>query len=136
MRHRGFASRTFVGLNGLITIRRARVQRSATKKMHMPLDAVLDLPGGPEAGEALEPLLDYLRPRLSITNYVDHRKAGNTIGSGMIESNCKQVVAKRLKGSGMQWSETGAVAMTALVAHKLNDTWNALWDTRPLQRAA
>ena len=91
---------------------------------------------GSEAAEALEPLLDYLRPRLAITDYVDYRKAGYTIGSGMIESSCKQVVAKRLKGSGMQWSEAGALAMTALVSAKLNDTWDAFWDTRPLQRAA
>jgi len=91
---------------------------------------------GSEAAEALEPLLDYLRPRLAITDYVDYRKAGYTIGSGMIESSCKQVVAKRLKGSGMQWSEPGALAMTALVSVKLNDTWDAFWDTRPLQRAA
>jgi hypothetical protein len=91
---------------------------------------------GAGAAEALEPLLAYLRPRLAITDYVDYRKADYVIGSGMMESSCKQVVGQRLKGSGMQWSEEGALAMTALVAHRLNGTLEAFWAGRPLQRAA
>jgi hypothetical protein len=91
---------------------------------------------GSAADQALSPLLSYLRPRLAITDYVDYRKAGYVIGSGMIESSCKQVVGQRLKGPGMQWSEEGALAMTALVAHKLNATLAQFWTSRPLQRAA
>lgn len=91
---------------------------------------------GAAASEALEPLLGYLRPRLEITDYVDYRKAGYTIGSGMMESSCKQVVGQRLKGPGMQWSEEGALAMSALMAHRLNGTLNDFWADRPLQRAA
>lgn len=91
---------------------------------------------GTAASEAIEPLLDYLRPRLAITEYVDYRKAGYVIGSGMMESSCKQTVGRRLKGSGMQWSEEGALAMTALVAHRMNGTLKAFWAGRPLQRAA
>ena len=81
-------------------------------------------------------LIDYLRPRLAITDYVDYRAAGYVIGSGMMESTCKQLVSQRLKGPGMQWSEPGAVAMTALVAHRINGTWDRFWTSRPLQRAA
>lgn len=91
---------------------------------------------GQGAEEALQPLLDYLRPRLEITDYVDYRSAGYVIGSGMMESSCKQVVGRRLKGPGMQWSEEGALAMTALVAQRLNETWDSFWESRPLRRAA
>ena len=91
---------------------------------------------GTVGAEAIEPLLAYLRPRLAITDYVDYRKAGYVIGSGMMESSCKQVVGQRLKGSGMQWSEAGALAMVALVAHRMNGTLGAFWSARPLQRAA
>lgn len=91
---------------------------------------------GPAASEALDPLLGYLRPRVTITDYVDYRKAGYTIGSGMMESSCKQTVGQRLKGSGMQWSEEGALAMSALVTHRLNGTTQSFWAGRPLQRAA
>lgn len=91
---------------------------------------------GSAADEALFPLLAYLRPRLAITDYVDYRKAGYVIGSGMMESSCKQVVGQRLKGPGMQWSEQGALAMSALVAHRINGTLQEFWASRPLQRAA
>ena len=84
----------------------------------------------------LDGLIGYLRPRVGHTDYVDYRAAGYVIGSGMMESTCKQVVGQRLKGPGMQWSEAGAVAMAALVAHRLNSTWDRFWASRPLQRAA
>jgi hypothetical protein len=84
--------------------------------------------------EALIDLMNYLRPRLPITDYVAYRQKEYVIGSGMMESTCKQVVARRLKGVGMQWSEQGALAMTALVGLRLNGTWSAFWKTSPLRR--
>jgi len=86
--------------------------------------------------EALDELLGYLRPRLTITDYVDYRAKGLVIGSGMMESTCKQVVERRLKGNGMQWSESGALAMVGLVSHRLNGSWADFWKRRPLQQAA
>jgi hypothetical protein len=91
---------------------------------------------GNQTAEAFDKLVDYLSPRLAITNYPQYRAKGYVIGSGMIESSCKQVVGQRLKGTGMQWSEEGALAMVALVSHRLNGTWDAFWASRPLQRAA
>jgi len=89
------------------------------------------------SGQAiLDELIKYVQPRLAITDYVDYRTADYVIGSGMMESTCKQLVSQRLKGPGMQWSEQGALAMTALIAHRLNGTWNQFWASRPLQRAA
>lgn len=86
--------------------------------------------------DALRALIGYVRPRLAITDYVDYRERGFGIGSGMMESTCKQLVGRRLKGSGRQWSEAGAVAMAALIGQRLNRTWDAFWHARPLQRAA
>ncbi len=90
---------------------------------------------GAGAQAILDELIGYLRPRLAITDYVDYRAAGYVIGSGLMESTCKQLVGQRLKGTGMQWSEAGALAMTGLVAHRLNGTWERFWASRPLQRA-
>jgi len=86
--------------------------------------------------EIIDELIGYVRPRLAITDYVDYRAAGYVIGSGMMESTCKQLVAQRLNGPGMQWSEAGALAITALIAHRINGTWDRFWASRPLQRAA
>jgi hypothetical protein len=41
-------------------------------------------------------------------NYREFREKGYQIGSGTIESGCKQVVKARLSGNGMHWNRTGA----------------------------
>jgi hypothetical protein len=86
--------------------------------------------------EGLEELMGYVSPRVEFTEYGHFKDEGYVIGSGMIESTCKQVVGQRLKGPGMQWSESGAIAMAALVGQRVNGTWQSFWEGRPLQRAA
>ena len=93
-------------------------------------------PAGSKGLQALDALIDYVQPRLPITEYVAYRERGLVIGSGIMESTCKQLVGKRLKGCGRQWSEGGAVAMSALISQRLNRTWDAFWASRPLHRAA
>jgi hypothetical protein len=85
---------------------------------------------------ALDGLIGYLEPRLAHTDYVEYRAKGYAIGSGMMESTCKQVVCQRLKGSGRQWSDSGAVAMAHLIVHRLNGDWDAFWASRPAHRVA
>ena len=85
---------------------------------------------------ALDGLIAYLYPRVALTDYVDYRAHGFVIGSGIMESTCKQLVGRRLKGSGRQWSESGALAMTALIAQRVNRSWDAFWTSRPIHRAA
>jgi hypothetical protein len=92
--------------------------------------------GGSAAADALKRLIAYLEPRRAITDYVEYRAEGLVVGSGMMESTCKQLVGRRLKGSGRQWSESGALAMTALIAQSLNGRWDSFWSSRPLHRAA
>ncbi|MBU0717335.1 MAG: hypothetical protein KJ749_03725 [Planctomycetes bacterium] len=93
-------------------------------------------PGGSAGLDALDGLIAYLRPRVAITDYVDYRARGLVIGSGIMESTCKQLVGQRLKGSGRQWSEDGAVAMTALIGKRINGSWEVFWASRPVHRAA
>lgn len=88
----------------------------------------------PRQKQALTQLLNYVRPRLPITDYPAYRAHGYVIGSGMMESTCKQVVGRRLKGVGMQWAEDGALAMATLVGLRLNGAWAAFWRTNPLCR--
>lgn len=56
-------------------------------------------------------------------NYPRFIAQGWPIGTGMMESTGKQLVARRLKGCGMHWSRDGATAVTAL----LNGHWHQLW---------
>ena len=88
------------------------------------------------AVEALDALIGYLEPRLAITDDMEYRQKGYVIGSGMMESTCTPLVAVRLKGSGRPWSESGALAMAALIGQLINHQWGAFWASRPLHRAA
>lgn len=50
-------------------------------------------------------------PRMAYDRY---RAAGWDIGSGMVESACKHLIAAREKGAGMRWSEAGAHHVAAV----------------------
>ncbi len=85
---------------------------------------------------ALDALIGYLEPRVAYTDYVEYKAKGYAIGSGMMESTCKQVVAQRLEGSGRQWSDPGAVAMAHFIVHRFNHDSDVFWASRPAHRAA
>jgi hypothetical protein len=67
----------------------------------------------------------YFTNQASRMAYDRYRAAGWDIGSGMVESACKQVIAAREKGPGMRWSEHGAQTVAAVRVLLLNDEWNA-----------
>ncbi len=58
-----------------------------------------------------------------------YRARGMQVGSGQIESSCKQMVVTRFKRSGCKWSMRGANALTALKSCWKNLQWEefALW---------
>jgi hypothetical protein len=87
------------------------------------------------AVSALDELIGYIAPRVAFMDYFEYRAGGYVIGSGQMEATCKQIVGQRLKGSGRQWSEAGALAMATLISYRLNGDWNAFWATNPLRRA-
>lgn len=66
----------------------------------------------------------YLEKNLERMTYGTFRKAGYFIGSGVIEAGCKTVVGKRMKASGMFWSEAGGQGILdlrcAFLSHRLN----------------
>lgn len=89
-----------------------------------------------ESRAALDELIAYIEPRVAFMDYYEYRAGDYVIGSGLMEATCKQVVGQRLKGSGRQWSEPGALAMATLISYRLNGDWDAFWATNPLRRAA
>lgn len=58
--------------------------------------------------------------------YDRFRAAGYLIGSGTVESGCKQIITQRLKCSGAQWSVQGAVLTAKARAVWLSGGWQAL----------
>ena len=53
--------------------------------------------------------LAYYGDNLERMRYAQFRTMGYFIGSGIIESGCKQIVTQRLKISGAQWNVDGAI---------------------------
>lgn len=90
----------------------------------------LDLSAASEAVRAGHAsLLGYLRNNLHRMDYPTYVSRGWQIGSGVIESACKSVVGRRLKGSGMRWRERGTTALCQLRAlYKSQlELWNHYW---------
>jgi hypothetical protein len=81
-----------------------------------------------KAREALENLHSYLTAQAPHLDYPAYRERGWPIGTGRMESSCKQLVGVRLKGPGMHWTERGALAVTALKAMDLNGHWRSFWE--------
>jgi hypothetical protein len=59
-------------------------------------------------------------------DYARFRQQGYLIGSGTIESACKQIAAARLKCAGARWTLTGLIATAKARAAWLTKTWDLL----------
>lgn len=84
----------------------------------------------PQAGEAAQKAVTYYtnnQPRLA---YAHFRAAGYLIGSGTVESACKQIVTHRLKRSGARWTKAGARFTAKARAAWLSGTWDRLVERR------
>lgn len=85
----------------------------------------------PEAQAAVT----YFTHNIERMAYAQYRAAGYFIGSGTIESGCKQIVTQRLKCSGAQWLVPGAVQTAKARAAWLSREWVpvcARWAELPL----
>ena len=82
----------------------------------------------PEHQADLEAEAGYFRNNHRRMQYQEFREEGYPIGSGTVESGCKQLVTMRMKGPGMRWSRSGAENMLALRAAYLSDNWDDAWN--------
>ncbi len=83
--------------------------------------------------KALRALHRYIADHEDQMQYDQFRTQGYCIGSGEAEGACKHVIGRRLKQSGMIWSRRGSSAILALRIAWLNQEWDALWNSNPLQ---
>ena len=77
--------------------------------------------------EAGEKALDYFEKNRHRMRYRYFRDRGYFIGSGVVEAACKTIVAQRLKGSGMHWSEQGLSHILALRTALLSRRYDKFW---------
>lgn len=72
----------------------------------------------------------YFTNNIERMRYDRFRAAGYMIGSGTVESGCKQIVTQRLKLPGAQWMVAGAVQTAKARAAWLSGQWQTLCDLR------
>ena len=80
----------------------------------------------PQAGRTAQKAITYYTNYQHRLDYAYFRAAGYMIGSGTVESGCKQIVTQRLKRSGARWTEPGARATAKARAGWLSDHWDHL----------
>ena len=77
----------------------------------------------------------YLRRYKRFMDYASAKQSGYPIGSGVVESACKQIVSQRLKLAGMRWQREGAQVVMTLRSILLSGIWDAVYkkwlDSKP-----
>lgn len=92
------------------------------------LRAVTDLKD--EVDVARNALVRYLEANRERMRYDEYRAKGYHIGSGVVESACKNVVQMRQKRPGMRWSAGGSQKVLNLRTYALNGKWDEFWRNR------
>jgi hypothetical protein len=82
---------------------------------------------GEKTREAMEELLGYFSKHSSRMNYCARLYAGRTIGSGMVEGACKNLIGKRLKQTKARWVVANVEKMAVLCCSHYSDTWALYW---------
>lgn len=90
------------------------------------IDACLELCSHSQAAVPAAAAVTYYTNNLRRMDYVYFREQGYMIGSGTIESGCKQIGTMRLKRSGAHWTETGAILVGKARAAWLSGQWDSL----------
>lgn len=83
----------------------------------------------PETAEEHRKLLTFLRNHVPKMDYPDYLRQGWQIGTGAVESACKNVINRRLCMGGMRWHEEGGDSVAHLRALYRSDPeqWDAYW---------
>ena len=81
----------------------------------------------PEVSDILEREARYFEKHAKRMAYKAFRDKGYQIGSGVIESACKHVVAERCKQASMRWKEPGINAVLKMRCLLKNGGWNDYW---------
>ena len=78
--------------------------------------------------ERLQTQAGYFQKHAHCMRYQTFVENGYHIGSGVIESVCKHVVAERCKQAGMRWSQDGINVILFYRCLLKNGTWDTFWE--------
>jgi len=78
-------------------------------------------------GQAAASQQHYFETNQARMQYQAYREQAYPIGSGRMESGCKQAIVARARQAGMSWSQQGLQSVLALRAEFLNQRFDAAW---------
>jgi hypothetical protein len=84
----------------------------------------------PGKRKALDGLRGYFGRQQAHLGYAERLQAGQSIGSGLVEGSCKQVIGRRLKQTGARWTIRRVNRMATLCCALHGDTWKPYWDAK------
>jgi hypothetical protein len=79
------------------------------------------------AGERWAFVRAYFEPHMAHSDYAARLAQGRSIGSGLVEGSCKQVIGRRLKQTGARWKLRRVERMAALCCVQASGQWAAYW---------
>jgi len=80
------------------------------------------------AGEAARKALSYYTNNQERMRYAEFRERGLRVGSGTVESGCKQIATQRLKVAGARWGSQGIRKTGKARAALLSSQWDSITD--------
>jgi hypothetical protein len=84
----------------------------------------------PAKRQALGDVARYFARQADHLGYAERLASGQSIGSGLVEGACKQVVGRRMKQTGARWRVRRANRMATLCCTFHGDTWKPYWDAQ------
>lgn len=78
--------------------------------------------------ESVDKQLGYFEANQDAMQYGSFQKRGLFVGSGVVEAGCKTIVGKRLKQSGMFWSESGAGHILSFRSMLYSRRFDEIWE--------
>src|ERR1700677_1402898 len=99
--------------------------QSAIKVVHQLEDILAELPAGASA-EVVQREVNYFHEHQDRMDYRAGRRRGEPIGSGAIESTCRQAQC-RFKRPGQYWSQRGDESLLCLETFWRNGRWHLLF---------
>ena len=116
---------------------RRMLRKSGVAAVISELKQLRDSGSYPGAGDDIQKQINYFTANKERMDYQRYRELRLPIGSGTVETACKNVVAARLKQSGMMWSVDGAKGMlqlrASLKSRRLMSDFDSLLPLSPTQ---
>jgi hypothetical protein len=84
----------------------------------------------PRKRAALAEVSGYFGRRADSLGYAERLALGQSIGSGLVEGACKQVIGRRMKPTGARWRIRRANRIATLGCTFHSDTWPPYWKHR------